>query len=624
MGNQLDQSYQIVSPELTVKAMRDSGYKNTAYALAELIDNSIDAQAREVEVFACESKSDTNANARARIDTIAVLDNGTGMSSDLLRRALRFGDGKGVLPKRMGRFGIGLPNSSLSQCQKVEVWSWTSGPSNALYTYLALNEIQDGLSEVPEPLHVPVPERWMKLSQAVSDAGTLVVWTDLDRVQWFGATATLRNTEELIGRIYRHWIHTGQVNIRLVPVRDDAVLDGARDARPNDPLYLMAPSQTPDPFADSAMFQPYLLGGDESLGERKFPINVDGVRHEVTIRASIARPESRRWDIEGHPWPEDARPTVEPGHQKWGKHAGRNIGISLVREGRELDLDSTWAIGYDPVERWWGVEVSFPSELDHIFGVTNNKQTATLFSKLARLDVEAETLDGETRKSMKDRMAAEGDPRLPLLELAEYLKITLNKMRRRVREQREGSRSGNKRHRDDDATEQASNVVDRRRGEGHTGTTDRLGEQATPEERREHDFSNLTEQHQVEQEDARSLVDAAVEHSWKVRWLSAHSDSPAFFSVDLMAGMLQVNFNMNHPVYDELMAVIDDVPEVADAQELRLRLRRAANTFKLLLFSWARYEDESASVSEKVRRQIVEARHDWGKFARDFLDAEAD
>lgn len=622
MGEPLIQSYQIVSPELTVKAMRDSGYKNTAYALAELIDNSIDADAREVEVFACESKTEVGTQVRARVDTIAVLDNGTGMDADLLRRALRFGDGKGVQPRRMGRFGIGLPNSSLSQCQKVEVWSWTTGPANALYTYLSLDEIHDGLTEVPEPKHAPVPGQWMDLSDAVSDTGTLVVWTELDRVQWFGAAATLRNTEELIGRIYRHWIASGKVSIRLVPVRDGAVLDGARDTRPNDPLYLMAPSQTPVPFADSPMFESYGLGEADPPGELRYPIKVDGVRHEVTIRASIARPEARRWDIEGHPWPDDARPNVQPGSQKWGKHAGRNVGISLVREGRELDLDSTWAIGYDPVERWWGIEVGFTSDLDHVFGVTNNKQNAMIFSQLAGLDMDAETIDGETPKSTKDRMAADGDPRLALLELADYLKTIRSKMRRRLAAQREGSRKGNKRHEADDATEQASNVVDRRREEGHTGTTDKLGEQATPEERRQDEIDNLVEQHQVDREDARSLVDEAIEHNWKVRWLSAYSDSPAFFSIDLMAGMLQVNFNMNHPVHSELMAVIDDVPEAADVDELRLRLQRAANTFRLLLFSWARYEDESPS--DKLRQRIVEARQDWGRYARDFLDAEDD
>ena len=38
---------EIIPPELAVKAMRDSGYKNTAYALAELIDNSVQAQCHQ-------------------------------------------------------------------------------------------------------------------------------------------------------------------------------------------------------------------------------------------------------------------------------------------------------------------------------------------------------------------------------------------------------------------------------------------------------------------------------------------------------------------------------------------------------------------------------------------------
>src|SRR5690348_4650191 len=32
---------EIIPPELAVRAMRDSGYRNTAYALAEIIDNSV-------------------------------------------------------------------------------------------------------------------------------------------------------------------------------------------------------------------------------------------------------------------------------------------------------------------------------------------------------------------------------------------------------------------------------------------------------------------------------------------------------------------------------------------------------------------------------------------------------
>lgn len=44
-------SFSIVNTEMTVEAMRDSGYKSTTHALAELIDNAIEAEATAIEVF---------------------------------------------------------------------------------------------------------------------------------------------------------------------------------------------------------------------------------------------------------------------------------------------------------------------------------------------------------------------------------------------------------------------------------------------------------------------------------------------------------------------------------------------------------------------------------------------
>ena len=53
---QLD--FLIVSPTLTIEAMRDSGYKDTDHALAELIDNSVEARADLVEIIAVETPPD--------------------------------------------------------------------------------------------------------------------------------------------------------------------------------------------------------------------------------------------------------------------------------------------------------------------------------------------------------------------------------------------------------------------------------------------------------------------------------------------------------------------------------------------------------------------------------------
>lgn len=50
----------IIPPELAIRAMRDSGYRNTDYALAELIDNSIQAKATQVDVICLEVLKQVN------------------------------------------------------------------------------------------------------------------------------------------------------------------------------------------------------------------------------------------------------------------------------------------------------------------------------------------------------------------------------------------------------------------------------------------------------------------------------------------------------------------------------------------------------------------------------------
>ena len=70
----------IIPPELAVRAMRDSGYRNTDYALAELIDNSVQANATQVDVVCFEVMKQVNQRKSRRIDQIAVIDNGDGMT----------------------------------------------------------------------------------------------------------------------------------------------------------------------------------------------------------------------------------------------------------------------------------------------------------------------------------------------------------------------------------------------------------------------------------------------------------------------------------------------------------------------------------------------------------------
>ncbi len=161
-------NYDLVPTRLAVAAMRDNGYKNTAYAVAELIDNSIQAGATQVELLAGEVEELVQQRKRSRIKEIAVLDNGCGMDSKTLRIALQFGNGSRLGDRSgIGRFGMGLPSASISQAQRVEVWSWTDGPKQANYTFIDLAEIEKGGNQnsVPEPIIDPRSRKMVSRSR---------------------------------------------------------------------------------------------------------------------------------------------------------------------------------------------------------------------------------------------------------------------------------------------------------------------------------------------------------------------------------------------------------------------------------------------------------------------------
>ena len=111
-----------------IESLRDNGYNNTAYALAELIDNSIQAGAERVELGFIEEPVGGATRRTYNVTEISVWDNGKGMPPDELQRAMQFGGSTNRLdPHGMGKFGMGLPNSSISQCRRVDVWSWVDG-----------------------------------------------------------------------------------------------------------------------------------------------------------------------------------------------------------------------------------------------------------------------------------------------------------------------------------------------------------------------------------------------------------------------------------------------------------------------------------------------------------------
>src|SRR5262245_11795032 len=110
----------LVDTRQFIRAIRDAGYKGTAFAIAELVDNSIEAASTKIEITVEEVREEAGGPVR-----IQVIDDGHGMSTAVLRTALQFGGSSRFGSRRgTGRFGMGLPNSSVSQARRVDVYTW--------------------------------------------------------------------------------------------------------------------------------------------------------------------------------------------------------------------------------------------------------------------------------------------------------------------------------------------------------------------------------------------------------------------------------------------------------------------------------------------------------------------
>ena len=57
-----------------IERQRSSGYRSTVYAMAEIVDNSVDAKASEIKIVLSEKESHTGSRSRTSLDKIFFLD----------------------------------------------------------------------------------------------------------------------------------------------------------------------------------------------------------------------------------------------------------------------------------------------------------------------------------------------------------------------------------------------------------------------------------------------------------------------------------------------------------------------------------------------------------------------
>jgi len=587
--------HEIIPPQLAIKAMRDSGYRDAAHALAELIDNSIQAgqginAVTNVEVLCVDTSEIVQERQRNRINRIAVYDNASGMDMATLRLALQFGNGTHLKieeQKGIGKFGMGLPNSSISQCRRVDVWSWQDG--KCFTTHLDIDEILKGETrEVPEPKRAEIPKEWRRLiAHEIGPKGTLVVWTKLDRIKWKSSKSLLENTEFLVGRIYRYFINEGTAKIRLAAFSDGGGMPDetlSYQVRPNDPLYLMKNTSAPEPFNHQPAF--------DSIHEDALKVKYGGKDHVITIRYSVTKAEARQ---------------KFGGSSPIGQHAAKNQGVSLVRAHREIEMNRTFENRYDPTERWWGVEILFEPSLDEVFGVTNNKQSANAFYQMD-LDEDAK-VECMLPERYRDYLEETGDSRLIIYEVSQRIgRMLSTTLRPQVKRYGEGKKKpGDSVAPAGSAEDIATRATQRRRATiGDKGRSDK--DEKLPEDQRQKELAYELMSGGLPETIAKQTAVSVTRAGIKFIFQETPVPGSVIFDVKSKAGTIIIIVNSNHPASVHLFELLENKNGDSDTPALK--------ALKLLLSAWARLEDEAG---DQRRQQLEDTRSDWGRLARDFF-----
>src|SRR5574344_2676903 len=153
-----------------IETFRAIGY-NLETAIADIIDNSISAKAKNVYI---------NRIWHGGKSIITIKDDGDGMNSDEIIQAMRPGAQNPLSDRSssdLGRFGLGLKTASFSQCRKLSVLSKRIGYKPAFWSwdldYVSQSHKWELLRWIPKDFLQELDEQ---------ESGTLIVWTDLDRI----------------------------------------------------------------------------------------------------------------------------------------------------------------------------------------------------------------------------------------------------------------------------------------------------------------------------------------------------------------------------------------------------------------------------------------------------------
>lgn len=332
-------------PGSLVEAMRAIGY-SLETSLADLIDNSIAAEAKNVDVIF--------EDGRFGDPYIAILDDGLGMDEATLIEAMRHGSSDPRSERAtndLGRFGLGMKTASQAQCRLLTVITKIRGESRIVGAQWDIDLIHRRDSwELQVLSHADLHDQDAHIPSEILDrlkimeSGTAVLWRRLDRL-----TESLSNDgESLSKRIQETQHYLGLVFHRFIdgPERKVRLQLNSRDIAPHDPFLLKdAPSW--------------------KVGEDKINVPIQNGQVATIAYEAYVLPAMTRLSAQN----------IESLTSSGGLRKGQ--GFYIYRGGRLL-VWGTWfrIVKQQELSKLARIKIDVPNSLDHLWALDIRKSTA--------------------------------------------------------------------------------------------------------------------------------------------------------------------------------------------------------------------------------------------------------
>lgn len=253
----MQEEHIIPSPKSTINSYRSFGY-NLQTAIADIIDNSISAKAKNVYI---------DYLWRGKDSYITILDDGYGMNVEELRLAMTPGS-KDPEEERavddLGRFGMGLKSASFSQCKSLTVITKKIG-YNCIYRCWDIDYINQ-------------KNQWLLLNKVSDDSfikrvdemnsGTMVLWEKLDRIVGDSSVddelvkndfySHMMEVREHVSLVFHRFIESKKI---VIYFKDEAI-------KPTNPfLFNLGPRMLANETIDNVEIQSFLMPHMSRLGK---------------------------------------------------------------------------------------------------------------------------------------------------------------------------------------------------------------------------------------------------------------------------------------------------------------------------------------------------------------------